>query len=112
MYKFFILIILYINNMIKMVVEKGTGKNKKLKAIFYGAEGKKIKTSQFGDVRYEDYTIHKDKKRRKRYLERHKKDLSKGDYMSPGHLSYYILWGDSTSRNTNIKNYKKRFKLN
>ena len=49
--------------MIKMVVEKGTGKNKKLKAIFYGAEGKKIKTSQFGDSRYSDYTIHKDKQR-------------------------------------------------
>jgi len=111
MYKFFILIILYINNMIKMVVEKGTGKNKKLKAIFYDAEGKKIKTSQFGDDRYEDYTIHKDKQRRDKYRNRHKGNLEKTDYMSPAHLSYYILWGDSTSRNTNIKNYKKMFKL-
>ena len=98
--------------MIKMVVEKGTGKNKKLKAIFYDAEGKKIKTTQFGDSRYEDYTQHKDKKRRSKYRDRHKKDLEKGDYMSAGYLSYYILWGTSTNRNTNIKQYKKMFKLN
>jgi len=97
--------------MVKMVIEKGTAKNKKLKAIFYDDQGKKIKTSQFGDSRYEDYTLAKDKAQRKKYLERHKKDLSKGNYMSPGHLSYYILWGASTNRNTNISNYKKRFNL-
>lgn len=94
-----------------MVIEKGTAKNKKLKAIFYDDKGKKIRTVQFGDNRYEDYTQHKDKQRRKRYLERHKKDLSKGDYMSAGHLSYYILWGQSAALKTNISNYKKRFKL-
>ena len=96
---------------LKMVIEKGTAKNKKLKAIFYDEKGKKIKTAQFGDNRYQDYTLSKDKEQRKRYLARHKKDLSKGDYMSPSFLSYYILWGDSTSRNTNIKKYKKMFKL-
>lgn len=96
--------------MIKMVVEKGTGKNKKLKAIFYDGD-KKIKTTQFGDSRYEDYTQHKDKQRRSKYLTRHKKDLEKGDYMSAGYLSYYILWGASTSRDKNIKAYKRKFKL-
>jgi lipopolysaccharide export LptBFGC system permease protein LptF len=96
--------------MIKMVIEKGTAKNKKLKAIFYDGD-KKIKTTQFGDSRYGDYTLTKDKKQRSKYRERHKKDLAKGDYMSAGYLSYYILWGDSTSRNTNIKQYKKKFKL-
>ena len=98
--------------MVKMVVEKGTGKNKKLKAIFYDDEGKKIKTNQFGDSRYEDYTQHKDKKRRSKYRDRHKKDLDRGDYMSAGYLSYYILWGQSAALDTNIKSYKKRFKLN
>ena len=97
--------------MVKMVVEKGTGKNKKLKAIFYDDEGKKIKTTQFGDSRYEDYTQHKDKKRRSKYRDRHKKDLEKGDYMSAGYLSYYILWGQSAALDTNIKSYKKMFKL-
>lgn len=98
--------------MVKMVVEKGTAKNKKLKAIFYDDKGKKIKTSQFGDNRYEDYTMHKDKTRRDKYRSRHKGSLEKGTYMSPSHLSYYILWGASTNRNTNIKQYKKRFNLN
>lgn len=95
-----------------MVIEKGTGKNKKLKAIFYDDEGKKIKTTQFGDSRYEDYTQHKDKKRRDKYRLRHKKDLSKGNYMNAGFLSYYILWGESAALKTNINKYKKKFKLN
>lgn len=94
-----------------MVIEKGTAKNKKWKAIFYDDQGKKLRTSQFGDNRYQDYTQHKDKERRKRYLERHKKDLSKGNYMSPGHLSYYLLWGRSVALDDNIKQYKKIFKL-
>ena len=97
--------------MIKMVIEKGTAKNKKLKAIFYDGEGKKIKTTQFGDNRYEDYTIHKDKKRRDKYRSRHKGSLEKGTYMSPNHLSYYILWGAYTDRDKNISAYKRRFKL-
>tara|TARA_R110000868_G_scaffold355714_1_gene617274 strand:- start:50 stop:346 length:297 start_codon:yes stop_codon:yes gene_type:complete len=97
--------------MVKMVIEKGTAKNKKFKAIFYDGEGKKIKTSQFGDNRYSDYTLHKDKERRSKYRSRHKGNLSKGTYMSPSHLSFYLLWGDSTSLNTNISNYKKKFKL-
>jgi len=95
----------------KMVIEKGTAKNKKLKAIFYDAEGKKIKTTQFGDSRYEDYTQHKDKERRSKYRLRHKKDLDKGNYMSAGFLSYYILWGESAALKTNIKQYKKKFNL-
>ena len=97
---------------LKMVIEKGTAKNKKFKAIFYDENGKKIKTSQFGDNRYQDYTIHKDKIRRDRYRSRHKGNLSKGDYMSPSHLSYYILWGSYTNLDKNIKVYKRKFKLN
>jgi len=96
--------------MIKMVVEKGTGKNKKWKAIFYDGD-KKIKTTQFGDSRYEDYTQHKDKKRRDKYRARHKGTLEKTDYMSPSHLSYYILWGQSAALKTNINKYKKKFNL-
>jgi hypothetical protein len=97
--------------MVKMVIEKATAKNKKWKAIFYDDKGKKIKTTQFGDNRYEDYSQHKDKQRRSKYLTRHKKDLEKGDYMSAGYLSYYILWGQSAALKTNISNYKKKFNL-
>jgi len=94
----------------RVVIKPSTNKNKKYTAIFYDGD-KKIKTSSFGDSRYSDYTQHKDKKRRDRYRTRHKKDLETGDYMKPGFLSYYILWGDSTSLKTNISKYKKRFNL-
>lgn len=95
----------------KVQIVKGTAKNKKWKAIFTDADGKKVKTTQFGDNRYKDYTQHGDKDRRSRYRTRHKKDLQKGDYMSAGYLSYYILWAASTNINTNIRAYKRRFKL-
>ena len=60
---------------------------------------------------YDDYTIKKDKEQRDRYRKRHMKDLKTGDPMRAGYLSYYLLWGDSTSLQQNIKSYKKRFKL-
>ena len=99
---------------IYMEIEKGTGKNKKLKAIFshYVNDKKKIiKTVQFGDSRYEDYLTHKNKERREAYRKRHQKDLEKGNYMSAGYLSYYLLWGQSAALKTNISNYKKKFNL-
>jgi len=94
-----------------MKVEKATAKGKKYKAIFYDDNGKKIKTSQFGAQGYEDYTQHEDKARRTKYRNRHKGNLAKTNYMSPAHLSFYLLWGNSTSLQTNINSYKKRFKL-
>jgi hypothetical protein len=97
--------------MVKMVIEKATAKNKKYKAIFYDDQGKKLKSSNFGDTRYEDYTTHKDKERRERYRARHKKYLKTGDYSKPSHLSFYLLWGNSSSLKTNISNYKKKFNL-
>ena len=94
----------------RVVIKPSTVKNKKYTAIFYDGD-KKVKTSQFDDSRYTDYIQSKDKKRRDRYRTRHKKDLETGDYMKPGFLSYYILWGDSTSLKSNISKYKKRFNL-
>ena len=99
---------------IYMNITKSNAKNKKFTAVFsHYKDGKKvkIKTTQFGDSRYESYTQHKDKARRKLYKDRHKKDLAKGNYMDAGYLSYYLLWGESAALNTNISNYKKRFKL-
>ena len=99
---------------IYMDIKPSKAKNKKFTAVFsHYVEGKrkKIKTSQFGDSRYEDYTQTRDKEQRNRYRVRHKKDLSKGNYMSAGHLSYYLLWGEAAALDTNIKKYKKMFKL-
>ena len=93
-----------------MVVKKSTKPNKKLMAIFTKDNGRK-KTTHFGASGMDDYTITKNKEQRKRYRDRHKKDLTTGDYTRAGYLSYYILWGPSTSRKENIAAYKRRFKL-
>jgi len=96
--------------MVKMVVKKSTKPDKKLMAIFTKDNGR-TKTTHFGAANMDDYTLTKDKEQRKRYRSRHKKDLSTGDYTRAGYLSYYILWGNSTSRKENIAAYKRRFNL-
>lgn len=93
-----------------MVIKKSDKPGKKLVAVFTKDNGRTKKT-YFGAAGMDDYTITKDKERRRLYRERHKKDLATKDPTRAGFLSYYILWGDSTSRQENIKNYKKRFNL-
>ena len=97
--------------MVSVVIKKSDKPGKKLVAIFTRDNGRTKKT-YFGAAGMDDYTLTKDKEQRKRYRSRHKKDLSTGDYTRAGHLSYYILWGDSTSRRENIASYKRRFNLN
>jgi hypothetical protein len=96
--------------MVSVVIKKSDKPNKKLMAVFTKDNGR-TKTTHFGQSGADDYTLTKDKEQRKRYRDRHKKDLSTGDYTRAGYLSYYILWGDSTSRKENIASYKKRFNL-
>ena len=95
----------------KVIIKPSTKSDKKLMAIFTKENGR-TKTVHFGSKGMDDYTITKDKEQRARYRQRHKKDLKTNDPTRAGYLSYYILWGDSTSRKENIKDYKKRFKLN
>jgi protein required for attachment to host cells len=84
--------------------------DKKLMAVFDN-DGRK-KTTHFGAKGYTDYTMAPhDKEQRDRYRTRHAKDLKTGDPTKAGFLSYYVLWGDSTSRATNISHYKKKFNL-
>jgi len=89
---------------------KSPKKDKKLRAVFKDKDGKVVKQTDFGAKGMSDYTIHKDKDRRKRYRNRHKKDLDTGDFRRAGFLSWHILWSDS-DLDTAIKDYKKRFKL-
>ena len=92
----------------KLVISKSTNKTKKLMAEFFDGD-KKVKTTHFGAAGMDDYTLTGDKKAREKYRVRHKKDLNTKAPTRAGFLSYYILWGDSTSRDKNIKDYKKRF---
>jgi hypothetical protein len=68
-------------------------------------------TRSVGDSSAEDYTMHHNKTRRNHYLQRHKKDLKTGDPTRAGYISYYVLWGPSTSFKVNLAAYKKRFGL-
>ena len=88
-----------------------TKEGKKLMAVFINKATNRQKTTHFGAKGMSDYSIHKDKERRERYRKRHQKDLKTNDPTRAGYLSYYILWGDSTSRKKNISSYKKRFNL-
>jgi len=96
--------------MVSVVIKKSDKAGKKLQAVFTKDNGR-TKTTHFGQATAPDYTITKDKEQRKRYRSRHKKDLQTGDYTRAGYLSWHILWGNSTSRQENIKSFKSRFKL-
>lgn len=71
-------------------------------------DGKRV---SFGHADYEDYTQHHDKERRMLYRIRHKKDLEVRNPATPAYLSYYVLWGSSTSLQANLETFKRRFHL-
>ena len=77
------------------------------KVVHFGAEG------------YEDYTIHKDPERKKRYITRHKEkeNWTKSGIKTAGFWSRWLLWGEPTisasikaiENKFNIKIVRKRF---
>lgn len=91
-------------------IKKSNLENKKMTAIFYDINNKKIKTVHFGQAGASDYTIHKDPERKQRYIERHEKREDWNDPMKPGTLALYILWNKPTLQES-IKDFKKKFNL-
>jgi hypothetical protein len=79
-------------------------------AALFESEGRNH-TTKFGAHGMDDYTKTHDKEQRERYRTRHKKDLLTGEPDRAGFLSYYILWGNSTSIKANIASYRRRFDL-
>lgn len=71
----------------------------------------KEKTVHFGAKGMSDYTKHHDPERRARYLTRHRNREDWSDPTTPGSLSRWILWGDSTSLAQNIASFRRRFSL-
>ena len=66
--------------MVFVIIKPSTTKAKKLMAVFYDEKGKKIKTTHFGQKGFSDFTIHKDKSRKEKYLTRHEKRENWNDY--------------------------------
>jgi hypothetical protein len=93
----------------KLTIKKSTKPKKKYMAVFRD-KGKIVRTTHFGARGMSDYTRHKDKTRKSRYIKRHKKRENWNDKFSAGALSRYILWGEPTLRES-IKKYKRRFRL-
>ena len=96
--------------MVSVVIKKSDKAGKKLMATFTRENGRK-KTIHFGSAGMDDYTITKDKAQRKRYLDRHRKNENWSNPESAGALSRWILWGNSTSRQENIRSFKSKFNL-
>jgi hypothetical protein len=63
-----------------------TSKHKKY--MVFNEDGKKV---HFGSILYQDYTKHKDKKRRDNFRNRNRR-WKDADKFTPAHLSYYLLW--------------------
>ena len=90
-------------------VHKATDGKHKYVATFQDRETGRTKTTAFGAQGMDDYTLTKNELQRSHYQKRHKKDLRTGDHTRAGFLSYYLLWGPSTSLQKNIEAYKSKF---
>lgn len=88
------------------IVKLEPANDAKHKWIAHFKDGKK---TRFGAIGMDDFTITKDEEQRKRYRARHKKDLETGDPYRAGYISFFVLWGDSTSIRENVKEYNRRF---
>lgn len=87
-----------------MRVEQSNLATKKYVAIF--SDGTR---THFGQKGAPDYTLTGDKERREAYRSRHKKDLTTKNPRKAGFLSWYLLWGESTSLQQNLRDYKTMF---
>lgn len=85
-------------------LSKSDVKNKKMTIIT--PTGKKI---NFGDDRYEDFTIHKDNERKSAYIKRHGLE----DHSNPNKAGFWARWllWNKESVSESIKDIEKRFKL-
>ena len=99
-----------------VTISRSSNPQKKLMAVFEDSEGKKMKTTHFGQRGASDYTKHGDKERMERYLERHGggfETSTKEDWKDPttaGSLSRWILW-NKPGLKSSFDDYKRRFGL-
>lgn len=88
-----------------LAVRKSDRKGKKLVAIF-SEDGNNTKV-HFGAAGMDDYTLKHDKEQRERYRKRHAAERDQAPN-TPGALAYWILWGESTSKQQNIRTFKQK----
>lgn len=95
----------------KLYIYDSATNTKRFVAIF--VENDIIKfTSNFGSATGSTFIDHGDIIKRSNYLKRHSAlNEDWDDPFTAGSLSRWILWGESDDIETNIKSFKKRFKL-
>jgi hypothetical protein len=86
-----------------------TNPKKKFDAVFRLDDGEE-KIVRFGAAGYTDYILSHNEVKKESYLTRHKHE-NWNNPMTAGALSRWILWGNSTSLDTNIRSFKRRFHL-
>lgn len=101
-----------------VLLTKSNRKNKKY-MVKYTYKGK-LYIVNFGGIRdngepYEDYTMHKDPKRRELYLKRHANEKrrwahKKANLMYSSYLSRWLLW-EKPNFNDAIKNVEKKLDI-
>jgi len=91
-------------------ITKSNKSGKKMMAKFKNTKTGRESTTYFGASGYKDWTAGATEEQRKNYRQRHRGD-NLNNPRSAGALSYYVLWGDSTSKRQNIASYKRRFNL-
>jgi hypothetical protein len=91
---------------IKLIsIKKSSKSDKKLMATFETNGRQKV--IHFGFNGMSDFTKHRDRERRGRYIKRHLKDLRTGNPARAGYLSMYVLW-NKPGLQASIADYKRR----
>ena len=75
----------------EVIIKPSKYKNKKFDAVIDDK-----KTISFGQQGMSDYTIHKDKERKQRYINRHRKNDNCTGYKTAGFYARKVLWNKST----------------
>ena len=90
-----------------VVISKSDRSDKKMKAVINNK-----KTIHFGAKGYEDFTTHKDKDRKQRYIDRHKKreDWGASGVDTAGFYSRWVTWHKPTIQES-VKELKKEFEI-
>ena len=95
------------------VLDRSKVKNKKFVVFEIDDKGDRIgRLIHFGDSRYDDYRIHRSKKRRDSYIARHgvMEDWSMSGVNSAGFWSRWLLWQEKTL-SSSIKNLESMFPI-
>ncbi len=87
----------------EIIISKSKNPKKKYDAKVNG------KTISFGASGYSDFTQHKDKERKQRYINRHKKNEDWSNPMTAGFYAKNILW-NLPSVKASVVDVNKRFK--